>query len=89
MLDLSEFQFSHTSVSLDQVDSTTVTASGFGEASQGDDIQYYDPTTGQWSTDMPTEVGNYRIGVPISFVETKYRVPESGEDGYPSGGTTI
>lgn len=89
VLNLSGFRFSHYTVSLDQVGSTTVTVSGLGAASQDGNIEYYNEDTASWSTDMPNSVGNYQIRIPVTFNDTLYRVPQASEDEYPNDGSTI
>ena len=58
VVDLSGFSFSQNAVSIDQLESATVTASGFGgDAKQDGPIEFYNPADDTWTSEMPTEIG--------------------------------
>ena len=91
VVDLSGFSFSQNAVSMDQLESATVTASGFGgDAKQDGKIEFYNPAGGTWASEMPTEIGgDYKVRVPFSYETSKFRLPTDSEDEYPQDGSKI
>ena len=91
VVDLSGFSFSQNAVSIDQLESATVTASGFGgDAKQDGTIDFYNPAGGTWTSEMPTEIGgDYKVRVPFSYETSKFRLPTDSEDEYPQDGSKI
>lgn len=91
VVDLSGFSFSQNAVSIDQLESATVTASGFGgDAKQDGTIEFYNPADGTWTSEMPTEIGgDYKVRVPFSYETSKFRLPTDSEDEYPQDGSKI
>lgn len=91
VVDLSGFSFSQNAVSIDQLESATVTASGFGgDAKQDGTIEFYNPADGMWTSEMPTEIGgDYKVRVPFSYETSKFRLPTDSEDEYPQDGSKI
>ena len=90
-LDLSQFAFSHHSVSVDLIDTTEVKVSGLLDgATQNGSIEFYDPASDNWSTSIPKTTGSdYEVRVPIDFNTDMYRIPQSGEDEYLTDDSTI
>lgn len=91
VVDLSGFSFSQNAVSIDQLESATVTASGFGgDAKQDGPIEFYNPADDTWTSEMPTEIGgDYKVRVPFSYETSKFRLPTDSEDEYPQDGSKI
>ena len=91
VVDLSGFSFSQNAVSIDQLESATVTASGFGgDAKQDGPIEFYNPADDTWTSEMPTEIGgDYKVRVPFSYETSKFRLPTDSEDEYPHDGSKI
>ena len=90
-LDLSQFAFSHYSVSVDLIDTTEVKVSGLLDgATKNGSIEFYDPASNNWSTSIPKTTGSdYEVRVPIDFNTDMYRLPHTGESEYLTDGSRI
>ena len=90
-LDLSQFAFSHHSVSVDLIDTTEVKVSGLLDgATQNGSIEFYDPASNNWSISIPKTTGSdYEVRVPIDFNTDMYRLPHTGESEYLTDGSRI